>query len=477
MFGQPKTEWDKSELLTEQRIMKADIEEANFYVNRGISAVGANLPDSAKVSVLRSTGQIAKVEELMKGHPERIERLSLVLFQSRETVRAELKKSYYKLRDSFSAVEDSMYALRRDMLRKGIFGEELKQQVAVLDAASKLLSEIKDKDPALAEKIRGQIEQINQALANNDTATAAKLIDQLNSTLSAAGYGDKVKQQQDKLNSMAGAGSESAGGPAASGAPQVEKLPDGSVVTTTTSSVTLPDGRKKDTIEKVMKRPDGTSQIVRTATVTNPDGSKDVSETVEERDKDGNVISTKTSQYMLKPDGTRVDKGSVKDDGERVTVTDAAGNSTTVPKSFFRGNEATVYETQYVGGEGQKLTGERELKITLKRDDAGAIAGFDEHPGRERQWDFTITEAPDARKFESDGMATRLAFRDNKRKTDFKIDTWSITNPQGQGIGHFGAQNEVDFKFPASGAYTLSVTGQTDWGDKFTVSVTLNVAL
>ena len=50
-------------------------------------------------------------------------------------------------------------------------------------------------------------------------------------------------------------------------------------------------------------------------------------------------------------------------------------------------------------------------------------------------------------------------------------------NPQGQEVGHFGAQNQVDFKFPASGAYTLSVTGETDWGNKFAVSVTLNVAL
>ena len=120
---------------------------------------------------------------------------------------------------------------------------------------------------------------------------------------------------------------------------------------------------------------------------------------------------------------------------------------------------------------------ERELKITLKRDDAGGIAGFDQHVGRERQWDFVIAEAPDARKFESGGMATRLVFRNNKRKTDFKIEAWSIKSPQGQEIGHFGAQNEVDFKFPASGQYTLAVTGETDWGNEFTVSVTLNVAL
>ena len=483
MFGQaqsqaqPQTEFDKSDLLTEQRIMKADIDEANYYVDRGIKAVGANLPDSAKVSVLRATGRIAKVEELMNGHPERIERLALVMFQSREKVRAELRKSYNILRDSFSAVEESMLALRRDMLRKGIFGEELKQQVAVLDAASKLLSEIKDKDPALAEKIRSQIAEINKALANNDTATAGKLIEQLNSMLSSAGYGDKVKQQQDKLNTMA-AGSDAAGSNSAVGGPagsQVEKLPDGSTVTTSSNSVTLPDGRKQDTVEKVMKRPDGTSQVVRTSTVTNPDGSKDVMETVEEHDKNGNVISTKTSQYTLKPDGSRVEKGSVKDDGEHVTITDASGNTTTLPKNFFH-PDATIYETQYVGGEGQKLTAERELKITINKDSSGAIT-YAKHDGRERQWDFVIAEVPGARKFENDGMATSLTFQDNKRKTDFKIEAWSIKNPLGEEVGHFGAQNKVDFKFPANGAYTLSVTGETDWGNKFAVSVTLNVSL
>lgn len=473
MFGQPKPEYTRDELLTEQRIMKADIDDANFYVDRGIKAVGSNLPEVAKVCVLRSTGRIAKVEEMMKGHPERIERMAFVMFHSQESVRAELRKSYNKLRDSFSAVEDSMYALRSDMLRKGIFGEELKQQVAVLDAASKLLTEIKDKDPALAEKIRAEIESINQALASNDSATAEQKIKELDAMLGAAGYGDRVKQQQDKLDTMAAA--TGTGGAAGAGS-QVENLPDGSTVATTSKSVTLPDGRKQDTVEKTMKRPDGTSQVVRTTTITNPDGSKDVTETVEEHDKDGNVISTKTSQYHLGADGTKVNKGSVTDDGERVTITDPSGKTTTLPKSFFHGNEGTAYNTVYVGGEGQKLTGEQEVKISLKRDASGAITA-DEHSGRERQWDFAIAEVPGARKFEGDGMSTRLVFQDNKRKTDFKILGWSIKNPQGQEIGHFGAQNEVNFKFTANGAYTIAVNGETDWGSKFNVSVVLTVAL
>ena len=486
--NQPPVEYGKSDLLTEQRIMNADIKDANYYIDRGIKAVGANLPESAKVCVLRATGLIAKIKEMMKGHPERIERLSLVLFQSREKVRAELRKSYAAVRDNFSAVEDAMYALRRDMLRKGLFGEELKQQVAVLDAASKLAAEIRDKDPALADKIRAKIEAINLALANNDAAAAKQGIDELNALLSSSGYGDRVKQQQQKLEDMAAAGA-GAGGAAATpggaaaaaaavaGGPQIQTLPDGSTVTTSTNSITLPDGRKQDIVEKVMKRPDGSSQVVRTTTVANPDGSKDVTEVVEERDRNGNLLSTKTSQYKIMPDGSRMEKGSVKDDGERVTITDASGATTTVPKSFFHGNEATAYQTIYVGGEGQKLTAERELKITLKRDDAGSIAGFDQHTGREREWDFVIAEAPDSRKFDTNGMSTRLVFRDNKRKTDFKIESWSIKDPQGREVGRFGAQNEVDFKFPTSGQYTLGVSGATDWGNQFTVSVTLNVAL
>jgi len=213
-----------------------------------------------------------------------------------------------------------------------------------------------------------------------------------------------------------------------------------------------------------------------TVAATNPDGSKDTTETVAERDRNGNVISTKTSLYRLMPDGTHVDIGSVKDEPNRVTITDAVGNTFTVPKSLFRGNEATVYETQYVGGKGQKLTGERELTITLKRDEAGRIVGFDQHYGLERQWDFVIAEAPDARKFENDSMATRLVFRDNGQKTDFRIEAWNIKNRQGQEVDHFGAQNEVEVKFH-EGLYTLIVTGKTDWGNRFSVSVNLNVKL
>jgi hypothetical protein len=152
----------KAQLETEQRVMKANISDANYHIDRGIKAVGANLPELAKVSVLRATGRVAQVDQVMKSHPERIERVAMVLFTPREEVRKPLRASFKEIRDEFGQLELAMYAFRKDMLRKGIFGEELKQQIAVLDAASKLLPEIEKKDPAMAEKVRGLIDEITR---------------------------------------------------------------------------------------------------------------------------------------------------------------------------------------------------------------------------------------------------------------------------------------------------------------------------
>jgi hypothetical protein len=408
-------EYPRSQLETEQRIMRANIDDANYHINRGINAVSAGLPELAKVSMLRATGRVAQIESLMKDHPERIERVAMVLFTPREEVRKPLRASFEKIRDDFGALEQAMYAFRKDMLRKGIFGEELKEQVAVLDSVTKILPGLKQQDPALAAKVSSLVDQINEALANGDTAKAAELITQLESMLKAAGKGDAIESAKDQLNAQAGPPA-----PAAPAAPTTPPAPAeaAAAVIAPAAAAAMPAAPAP--------------------------GSK------------------------------------VTESADSITITDpVTGETRTIPKSFFHGNEATVYETQYIGGEGQKLTAERELKVSLKQDAAGHFTGADQTTGREREWDFAIAETPGARKFADDGsgMATQLVFADTKRKTDFKIAEWVIKNPAGQEVGRFGAQDKVDFKFKDSGVHTVSVSGETDWGNKFTVSVDIKVAL
>jgi hypothetical protein len=407
----PPTEYARNEIQTDHRVMLANVADANYHIDRGVKAVTADLPDLAKVSMLRATGRVAQIADALKSAPEKIERVAMVLFTPREEVRKPLRESLKKVRDEFGAVEQAMYAFRKDMLRKGIFGEELKQQVAVLDAAAKLLPSLKEKDPALAEKVSSLIDQINQALANGDNVKAAELIKQLNALLSGSGHQKDIDAAKQSINDSGGGGTGNGTGNGTSNGGQGGGLGGGGT---------------------------GGGQ------------------------------------------GGGAGGSRVVDNGDSITITDpTTGKTLTVPKRFVRNNQFIVPEATYVGGEGQKLTGERELKGTFTTNASGGLSSSEPTVGRERDWDFSITETPGARKFADDGtgMATQLVFRDNKRKTDFKLTGWSIKNASGQEVGSFGAQDKVDFKFKESGLHAVTVSGETDWGNKFNVTVEIKVAL
>lgn len=435
-FGQtpaPAT-FSKSQLETEQRIMKANISDANYHIDRAIKSVAANLPDSAKVSLLRATGRVAQIDEVMKAHPERIERLSFSLLYSRESVRKELRDSYKKLRDDFGSVEDAMFALRHDMLRKGLFGEELKQQIAVLDAATKLLPEIEKTNPELAAKVRGLIEEINQALASGDIAKADALIKQLNNLLEGAGYKQNIL---DAKNKIGGGGASVIG---ANGQPV--SIP---------GAIALPGGKAR--------LADGTEVDLAGAQVL-PDGSI--------RLADGRIIK----------DGKLLSGGSAAvNPGRDSKLYDANGNEIT-DEYLWENGEGKGVDKVYVGGKGQRLV--RETKVTVRATPSAGKANTYEvakTPGESRSWAFVVEPVAGSEKRASGRYTVSVSLTDKSGATGFTAAKWDISGPSGAPSLDGSTGPTVTATFTQSGTYVVQVSGTTDWGSPFVIKSNLQIGV
>jgi hypothetical protein len=457
--AQPPPEYSKGDLETEQRIMAADIKDANFYIDRGIKAVAANLPESAKVSVLRATSRLARVDEMMKGHPEHIERLAFSLFYIRENVRKELRANYDKLRDEFAGVEDAMYALRRDMLRKGLFGEELQGQVAVLDAATKLLPEIQKKDPALAQRLRALVEKINDALASGDTATADKLIQQLRGELSAAGYQQSIDEAKQKIKASGGEASQGGGAAQAlAGGGSLSSAPGGVTVTGSNGQSAMVAGATPLGGGK-MRLADGTEVDLNGSQVL-PDGSI--------RLADGRVIK----------DG-RISGGAVEAGAPGAKYVNADGSEIVIPADFdWKNGEANGVEKVYVGGKGARLV--RETKVTFKPTPSPTSPNtfvVTRTNGEARSWAFEVAPVPGSEKKTSGSLSLTIALSDRNGGTNFTVSKWNITSPSGSPTLSGTSGSQVTATFTASATYSIEVEGATDWGSSFDIKATLPVGV
>lgn len=440
-FGQATpapTEFSKSQLETEQRIMKANISDANYHIDRAIKSVGASLADSAKVSLLRATGRVAQIDEVMKAHPERIERLSFSLLYSRENLRKELRTAYNKLRDDFGAVEDAMYALRGDMLRKGLFGEELKQQIAVLDAATKLLPEIEKTNPELATKVRSLIEQINQALAAGDTAKAGELIKQLNGLLEGAGYKQNIADAKSKIGGGAGGGAATVMGPNG----QAVAIP---------GAIAMGGGKAR--------LADGTEVDLNGAQVL-PDGSI--------RLADGRIVR----------DGRLVgaSAGPVNP-GRDARLFDADGNEIS-DEFVWENGEGKGVDKVYVGGKGSRLV--RETKVSVRATPNPSKPNTYEvtkTPGESRSWAFVVAPVSGSEKKASGSYSVAVALTDKSGAAGFTVAKWEISGPGGSPSLDSSSGPQVQATFSQSGTYAVQVSGATDWGSPFVIKSSLKIGI
>ena len=459
--AQPPPEYSKSDLETQGRIIRDAINDANFYLDRGIKAVGANLPESAKVSVLRATSRLSSVDEMMKGYPEHIERLAWSLLYVRQNARKELLDNYNKLRDEFAGAEDSMYALRRDMLRKGLFGEELKGEVAVLDAATKLLPEIQKKDPALAQKVHDLVAAINKALESGDTATADKLIQQLSSALAGGGYQQNIDEAKKKIDAS-GAGGEApqagGGAQALAGGGSLAAAPGGITVTGSNGQSALLAGATPLGGGKA-RLADGTEVDLNGSQVL-PDGSI--------RLADGRVIK----------DG-RVAGGSVTPGAAGAKYVNADGSEIVIPPDFdWKNGEAKGIEKTYVGGKGARLV--RETKVTFRPTPSPSAPNtfvVSRTDGESRSWAFEVAPVPGSEKKSAGSLSLTLALSDRSGGTGFTVSKWTVTSPSGSPTLSSTSGAQVSATFTASATYTIEVSGTTDWDSSFVIKANLPVGV
>jgi hypothetical protein len=433
------TEFSKAQLETEQRIMKANISDANYHIDRAIKSVGAKLADSAKVSLLRATGRVAQIDEVMKAHPEHIERLSFSLLYSRESVRKELRAGYQKLREDFGAVEDAMYALRGDMLRKGLFGEELKQQIAVLDAATKLLPEIEKSNPELAAKVRTLIEQINQALASGDTAKAGELIMQLNGLLEGAGYKQNIADAKSKIG-----GGSAAGGAATVTGANGEAVTIPGAIATGSGKARLADGTEVD-LNGAQVLPDGSIRLADGRII-----------------KDGRLVS-----------GT----AAAVNPGRDAKLYDADGNEIT-DEFVWENGEGKGIDKVYVGGKGSRLV--RETKVSVRATPNASKPNTYEvtkTPGESRTWAFIVAPVPGSEKKSSGSYTVAVALTDKSGAAGFTAAKWEITGPGGSPSLNNSSGLQVTATFSQSGTYSVQVSGTTDWGSPFSIKSSLKIGV
>jgi hypothetical protein len=415
------------------------------------------------VSLLRATSRVAQVDETMKAHPERIEHLAFSLLYTREGMRKELRASYAKLRDEFGAVEDAMYALRRDMLRKGFFGEALKGQVAVLDAVSKLLPEIQQNDQALAGRIRGVVEEINKALAADDLAKAEELITQLRDMLEAAGHKQDIQKAKDKINETATGGGEGMSPTA------TQALEGGGSLTPAAGGVTVTgkDGQMSTIPGAVsigagkLRLADGT-EVDLNGSKVQPDGSILLA--------DGRVIKgTKVAAAAGMAGPVTPPKGAM--------LVDAEGNEI-LDEYVWENGEGKGVDKIYVGGKGMRLT--RETKVTVRATlNAGKANTYAvaKTPGESRTWALVIAPVAGSEKKATGHLTLALALSDRNGGTGFTVNKWDISSPAGAPSMGEGSGPQVTATFDASATYAIQVTGTTDWGSPFVIKASLPVGV
>lgn len=452
-------DFSRSQLETEQRIMRADLTDANFHIDRTIKSVAADLPDSAKVSLLRATAKISELDDLMKGHGERIERLSFSLFYVRETIRTDLRKSFAKLRDDFGGAEDSMYAVRKDMLRKGIFGEALKQQIAVLDALPKILEDLDKKDPATANKIRDLMKQFNAASDAGDTVKAAELLKQITDTLKGAGYSDAISNAVQKINdagSSGGPGSLSNGGAAGS-----QALEGGGSVAPGAGGL-------------VLTTPDGQTSNIPGATAL--DGGK-------ARLRSGEVVDLNGSKILpngaiLLADGRTIKNGMLFGQNPDANAKLLDGDQNEIADEYvWKDGKGEGVDKKYVGGKGARLVQEVKVTVVASPTDSPNTYSVTKTPGEARSWAFVVAPKEGSEKKSSGSLTITLAVSDKNGGTGFTISKWDITSGSGSPSLEQSSGNEVRATFTSSATYSVQVTGTTDWGSPFVIKSSLPVGV
>lgn len=150
-----------------------------------------------------------------------------------------------------------------------------------------------------------------------------------------------------------------------------------------------------------------------------------------------------------------------------VVVLDQNGNRITIDAEFTNG-EQTGVKKDYIGGAGATLVS--ETKVTRKLVQAtGNEWRVNVQPGESRSWNFQIRMGEPKN---ANGTVTLTVTVDGGGSTAFRLKSWDIADDKGNRASVSpSADNptEAVATFTKGGDYTITVSGETDWGSPFRV--------
>ncbi len=182
----------------------------------------------------------------------------------------------------------------------------------------------------------------------------------------------------------------------------------------------------------------------------------------------GPTAGSQTTNVTSRPDNSKI---FMSDSGEEIEFP---------PEFEWVDNKlGPKISTTYIGGKGNRLTGETEVSLVRKPDPADPNVWLAEKViGNMVRWDFRLSEVAGTRMTEDMTMKTSLQIKDNQGMGTFSVQTWEVRDQTGNLILTIsGDQKMIEASFEQSGNFVITVTGKTQWGSGFKIRDQLNVQL
>lgn len=474
-----KDRYTRSDLDEEQRVVDAYLNTANADIDRAVSRVQANLTKTARISLLRARNFLSLAETILNGAPARIEQLARSIFYNEEVERQKFRDRHQELRDKFYYLEEQTLSIGRELDAK-TGSSDTSRALQLISAVTKALPNIRS-DATKAE-LEAILNRLSSALESNNEAAVNRVLGELEEFIEQKGEEIPVNlddlpaatpstpstpapapQPQQPASPTRPSPGADTGGPAirsftdpATGdkvtvSERTQQLASGDTQNISRETREHSDGSKTEVVTTETVRPDGSKTVETVTTKVNPDGTREVTTVIAEYDAAGNKVGER-----ILVSGANGRQQEMVIDAQNGTI-EMIGQDGTV-RSFPYPGEVSVVELDYIGGEGFRLTGERERVWEVRPDPENPLVEVD---GRERNWDFEISDSPENREFTLDDVSTTFVFRDALGKTNYQIQSWEVRDPSGNVVAEAGAQNELPIRFTQGGAYTVIVNGTT----------------
>ena len=492
------TGFTRKDIEEEQRIISSShTDRAVLHIEQAERRIGSGLYNAARVNLLVASYNLDVAKDLMDAHKPKIEQidfffprsdaaekvrqnyrkkaeeLELLIFNNEDIVTALAKDLNNKLKDvggfwQFDALEYLRYLIDNttDPVEKARLQAQLDAALEAMDRGNlaetdKNLDEYKGKkvpksdkpelgeshqqllddlanrieaedDPVKKAYLRNLYKQVVSHLENGDVESAAVLLDDIFSD------GGTHKENLDKISEL------------------IEDIQNES------------NAARKMELEEILKKIGASLQ----------DGATDgVGSALDEAEKladmDGEIPE---SSEIRNP--SNLTGGS----GKATRFIDpVSGEETEFPPDFewVDNKLGPKISTTYIGGKGNRLTGETEISLVRKPDPSNPDVWLAEKViGNKVRWDFRLSEVADTRMTEDRIMKTTLQIKDNQGKETFSVQTWEVRDQSGNLILNVsGDQKMIEASFEQSGNFVITVTGKTQWGSSFRIRDQLNVQL